>query len=146
MITRVLPCCSKSRYPCYRVPTLINNRDFRNFEGRTNYLYQFVDTMFTYFLVGCTTSLYNIWNMHASTALPNNMRINSNDEGDSPLVIRIWRLSPIPIMIVRCVHLHYHGTMKACQEKPIALILQRKQYISSEIPVFKYEWFYFSNM
>ena len=85
--------------------------------------------MFTYFLVGCTTSLYNIRNMHASTAPPNNMRINSNDEGDSLLVIRIWRLSPIPIMIVRCVHLHYHGTMKACQEKLIALILQRKQYI-----------------
>ena len=130
----------------YGNENLINNRDFRNSEGRTNYLYQFVDAMFTYFLVGCTTSLYNIRNMHASTAPTNNMRINSNDEGDSPLVIRIWRLSPIPIMIVRCVHLHYHGTMKACQEKPIALILQRKQYISSEIPVFKYEWFYFLNM
>ena len=68
---------------------LINNRDFRNYEGRTNYLYRFVDAIFTYFLVGCTTSLYNIRNMHASTAPPNNMRINSNDEGDSPLVIRI---------------------------------------------------------
>ena len=67
----------------------MNNRDFRNSEGRTNYLYQLVDTMFTCFLVGCTASLYNIRNMHASTAPLNDMRINSNDEGDSPLVIRI---------------------------------------------------------
>ena len=138
---------------------LIKNRDFNIWKWKPNQQSWFQKSWRTdklsistcrcnvyILLIWMYSKSYNIRNMHASTAPPNNMRINSNDEGDSPLVIRIWRLSPIPIMIVRCVHLHYHGTMKACQEKPIALILQRKQYISSEIPVFKYEWFYFSSM
>ena len=40
----------------YGNENLINNRDFRNPGGQTNYLYQLVDAVFTYFLFGCTAS------------------------------------------------------------------------------------------